>query len=100
MRISNSQVSTIPPFEEPGGRPIPEHPDALIRTAEAAFLLGLSSRTLETLRLRGGGPAFIAVTRKAVRYRRGDIDAWIADRRRVSTSDPGQPHAGGRHDRG
>lgn len=74
-------------WEEPGGRPIPEHPAALLFTKEAAFLLGLSPRTLEALRLRGGGPPFIAVTPKAVRYRRQDLESWIAARRRVSTSD-------------
>lgn len=89
MHISKSQVTANPHLEEPGGRPIPEHPDALLFTAEAAFLLGLSARTLESLRLRGGGPTFIAVTSKAVRYRRRDIDAWVSAHRRLSTSDPG-----------
>jgi len=74
-------------WEEPGGRPIPKHPAALLFTTEAAFLLGLSPRTLEALRLRGGGPPFIAVTPKAIRYRRQDLENWIAARRRVSTSD-------------
>lgn len=82
-------ASTSPDFfEEPSGRPIPTNPDALLFTAEAAFLLGLSVRTLEALRLRGGGPPFISVTPKAVRYSRCDLDEWIAIRRRVSTSDP------------
>ncbi len=76
--------------EKPAGRPIPAHPDALLFTAEAGFLLGLSPRTLEALRLRGGGPPFVAVTPKAIRYKRQDIAAWITARRRVSTSDPGQ----------
>lgn len=75
--------------EQPAGRPIPEYPHALLFTAEAAFLLGLSPRTLEALRLRGGGPPFVAVTTKAVRYRRSDIEVWVVERRRVSTSDPG-----------
>ncbi len=75
--------------EEPAGRPIPDHPDALLLTAEVAFLLGLSPRTLEALRLKGGGPPFVAVTPKAVRYRRCDLEAWIEARVRTSTSDPG-----------
>ena len=80
-------------LEEPGGRPIPQHPDALIYTVEAAFLLGLSPRTLEALRLRGGGPPYIQVTPKAVRYRRRDLDAWLDARQRKSTSDPIQEGA-------
>ena len=73
--------------EEPASRPIPQNADALLFTVEAAFLLGLSPRTLESFRLRGGGPPFISVTRKAIRYRRGDLNSWIAARRRTSTSD-------------
>ncbi len=89
--MQNLVMSTASPGlgEEPAGRPIPEHPDALLVTSEAAFLLGLSHRTLEALRLRGGGPLFVKVTAKAVRYRRCDIDAFIEARRRASTSDPG-----------
>ena len=82
-------------LEEPAGRPIPRHPDALLFTAEAAFLLGLSPRTLEALRLRGNGPPFLALTPKAVRYHRGDLEKWIEARRRVSTSDPGKGITGG-----
>ena len=78
--------------EQPGGRPIPKHSDALLFTTEAAFLLGLSPRTLEAFRLRGGGPPFIAVTPKAIRYRRQDLEKWIAARRRVSTSDTRPSH--------
>lgn len=77
-------------LEEPAGRPIPGHPDALLFTAEAAFFLGLSARTLEAFRLRGGGPPYFAVTPKAVRYRRSDLEAWIWARRRTSTSDSGR----------
>ena len=76
--------------DEPAGRPIPQDPNALLHTAEAAFLLGLSPRTLETLRLKGDGPPFIVVTKKAVRYRRQDIMDWIRVRKRQSTSETGQ----------
>lgn len=81
--------------EEPAGRPIPQHPEALLHTVEAAFLLGLSPRTLETLRLRGDGPLFIVVTKRAVRYRRQDLIEWIRARQRHSTSDNGSLRAGG-----
>ena len=63
------------------------HPDALLKTADAADLLTLSPRTLEALRLRGGGPPFILVTDRAVRYRREDLWQWISTRRHTSTSD-------------
>lgn len=76
-------------YEQPAGRPIPEHPDALLFTSEVAFLLGLSPRTLEAARLKGGGIPFIQVSAKAVRYRRGDVNDRVEARRRKSTSDHG-----------
>jgi predicted DNA-binding transcriptional regulator AlpA len=33
----------------------------------------------------GGGPLFIKLTAKAVRYRQSDLDAWIASKAREST---------------
>ncbi|MGH7122115.1 MAG: helix-turn-helix transcriptional regulator [Acetobacteraceae bacterium] len=74
---------------EPAGRPIPRDPDALLFGAEMAYLLGLSVRTLEGLRLRGGGPPYIKLLR-SVRYRRGDGLAWAAGKLRRSTSDRGE----------
>jgi hypothetical protein len=73
---------------EPAGRPIPRDPDALLFGAEMAYLLGLSVRTLEGLRLRGGGPPYVKLFR-SVRYRRGDGLAWAAGKLRRSTSDTG-----------
>ena len=54
-----------------------------------AYLLGLSVRTLEGLRLRGGGPPYIKLLR-SVRYRRSDGLAWAAGKLRRSTSDRGE----------
>ncbi len=85
-------ATALPPGagDEPAGRPIPEHPDALLYTAEVAFLRGQSPRTVEGERLKGGGCPFIRLGRKAVRYRLGDHREYIAARLRKSTSDPGQ----------
>jgi hypothetical protein len=74
---------------EPAGRPIPRDPDALLFGAEMAYLLGLSVRTLEGLRLRGGGPPYVKLSR-SVPYRRGDGLAWAAGKLRRSTSDRGE----------
>jgi predicted DNA-binding transcriptional regulator AlpA len=89
MQADNSRNPKRDENEEPAGRPIPAHPDALLFPAEAAFLLGLSIRTLEAARLNGGGPSYIALGRRAVRYRRRDLEEWIERHRRKSTSDPG-----------
>jgi predicted DNA-binding transcriptional regulator AlpA len=67
------------------GRPLPTDHDALLLPAEAAHLLALSPRTLEGLRLSGGGPPFVRLNR-AVRYRRADVLAWIERQRFDSTS--------------
>ena len=72
----------------PAGRPIPQDPDALLLTGEAAFLAGLSPRTLEKLRVVGGGCPFVRLGR-ATRYRRRDLVEWIERQLRKSTSDRG-----------
>jgi predicted DNA-binding transcriptional regulator AlpA len=60
-----------------------------LRAPEAASYLGLSSSTLAKMRLRGDGPIFLKLNR-AIAYDVRDLDAWLAGRRRVSTSDPGK----------
>ncbi len=50
--------------------------DALLLEVQASDLLCLSMRTLQAWRAKGIGPPFIKAGR-AVRYRRGDLVAWI-----------------------
>ena len=57
----------------------------LLTQREAATAMRLSERTLERLRLQGGGPLFVKAGR-AVRYRETDLEAWIAQRVVSSTS--------------
>jgi predicted DNA-binding transcriptional regulator AlpA len=76
-------------IDAPAGRLIPVDPEALLYETEAALLTGLSVRTLQALRIKGGGPEFFQLGRRAVRYRRREIMAWLEARRRRSTSDPG-----------
>lgn len=64
----------------------------LMDEKQAATLLGFSERTLQSWRCRGGGPPFIRVSARCIRYRREDLEAWVEANRRISTSDPG--HAG------
>lgn len=45
------------------------------------FLKLGSERTLEGWRHRGCGPPFIRVSPRAVRYRRRDVERWLAERR-------------------
>ena len=58
----------------------PSTGDALLTTDQAATLLGISPRTLEGYRRKGGGPLFVALSRNAVRYRPADLKAWLDSR--------------------
>lgn len=60
-----------------------------VRTHEAAAFLGLSGRTLEKHRCTGTGPVFRKLGGRVV-YAIDDLEAWAAERKRQSTSDPGQ----------
>jgi excisionase family DNA binding protein len=56
---------------------------------QVAALLGISERTLQAWRYRGGHtPPFLKLGR-TVRYRLGDVKQWLRERERRSTSDPG-----------
>jgi hypothetical protein len=57
-----------------------------LRTRDAAAYVGLAARTLEKLRVVGGGPPYLKLG-KAVVYEIDDLDAWAQARRRASTSE-------------
>jgi predicted DNA-binding transcriptional regulator AlpA len=72
--------------------PVPaagDDPQRLLREDEAALLLGYSTRALQNWRIRGGGPLFVKVSARSIRYRRADLIAWADERIRASTSDTG-----------
>ena len=45
---------------------------------QVARLLGMSAFNLMVWRNRGFGPAFLRITRRTIRYRKKDLDAWLA----------------------
>lgn len=59
----------------------------LLTTVGAAGFLGVSPRTLEGWRVRGGGPRFVSISRGMVRYRRADLEAWINGRVVANTTE-------------
>lgn len=69
---------------------MPDSPSSRrLRTKAAADYLGYSESTLEKKRLTGNGPPFIRLgVRGAIVYDTRDLDAWLADRRVSSTSEP------------
>lgn len=60
----------------------------LLKTREAAELLGLSNRTLEKHRTYGTGPIYRKLGGRVV-YDVADLKAWTDKGRRASTSDFG-----------
>jgi len=52
----------------------------LINEYEAAAYIGHSVRALRNWRVRGGGPRFVKISGRSVRYRRIDLDKWIESR--------------------
>ena len=59
-----------------------------LNTVQAGRLLGLAPKTLSRYRCTGAGPVFCRFGNR-VRYRREDLEAWAATRRRASTVDDG-----------
>ncbi len=48
----------------------------LINEKEAAAFLGYTVRALQNWRIRGGGPKFVKVSARSVRYRFRDLLEW------------------------
>ncbi|WP_192385904.1 helix-turn-helix transcriptional regulator [Mesorhizobium silamurunense] len=59
-----------------------------LNTAQAAFYIGLSQRTLEKMRLKGGGPKFRKHGRY-VRYHIDELDDWSKGRSQDATPEDG-----------
>ncbi len=63
---------------------------SLLDENAAAVYLALSPRTLQAWRLRGAGPVFVRLgggERGAIRYRKDDLDSFITEGARRSTSE-------------
>jgi len=73
-------VNKLPAFPDP---------DVLLSEAQSAEFLGVTPRALQAWRQRGGGPAFVRISSRCVRYRRRDLVAWSEARLCTSTSDSG-----------
>ena len=63
-------------------------PTQLLTEDETADLLGLKRKTLARWRWQGKGPAFRKIGRK-VRYAHHDLEEYLSQASRRSTTDPG-----------
>jgi len=68
----------------------PDYLDRLLNEVQAAGFLGFSIRALQGWRVKGGGPRFVKIGGKAVRYRRRDLIAFAESNLRANTCDPGE----------
>jgi len=62
----------------------------ILRQKDAAEYIALKESTLEKLRCSGGGPRFVKLGARAIGYDIADLDLWIEERKRGSTSDTGR----------
>lgn len=84
------QKNPIPLRAQPRPADPPEPPGELLTPEQAAKFLHLSPRTLEGFRRGTEGPKFakLGPGRSArIRYRRCDLEAWVASRLRQSTEE-------------
>jgi hypothetical protein len=69
----------------------PNRPSAprFLRPHQVEELYGLTQKYLASARVRGDGPPFCKPSRKLVLYSVEELESWLTQRRRLSTSDPG-----------
>lgn len=61
------------------------NPHSLATPDEVSRFLGKSKSWLAKMRMSGDGPPYVKVGR-SVLYELGELNAWVLDRRRTSTS--------------
>ena len=59
----------------------------LINEAAAAGYLSVSIRTVQAMRYTGGGPRYVRLGRRCIRYRLSDLNAWADERTYQNTSE-------------
>ena len=61
----------------------------LLTEDQAGQFLKFTPRALQKWRSQGGGPKYVRVSARAIRYRKVDLLKWAEERIRLSTSDKG-----------
>lgn len=65
-------------------------PIETLTEVQLAESLMISIKTLQRWRLEGGGPPFIKISRRCVRYRIDDVHEWMNKKLRENTLEDGQ----------
>jgi len=68
-------------------KPDEEYLDQLLTENQAADVLSFSVYALRNWRVRGGGPKFVKISQRSVRYRRRDLNSWATKLLKSSTSE-------------
>ena len=89
-RRSGYVADGAPGQEDNGSDGAQDYWFSLIDEKAAADFLDLTSRTMQGFRQKGGGPKYIHLSSRCLRYRRIDLHNWAEARVRTSTSDTGQ----------
>jgi len=58
----------------------------LLSENQAAEVLQVTPRALQAWRTRGGGPPYLRISHRCVRYKPEDLEQWLEDRRYESTA--------------
>ena len=97
MSLENIQARGADAAIQGGAPDLPEtelaYWNALIDETAGGDFLGLTPRTMQAMRQRGGGPPYVLISSRCVRYTRRRLKIWADERLRVSTSDPGRAAA-------
>ncbi len=65
----------------------PDYLNRLMPEQAAAEFLGVEIKTLQAWRVKGGGPTYVRLSRRAVRYQRRAMLTWIEGKCHTSTSE-------------
>lgn len=60
--------------------------NTLIDERDLSRMLGVSVRTVQSWRVKGGGPVFLKINNRLVRYRQSDVDVWLISLTATNTS--------------
>jgi hypothetical protein len=82
----NAGASGQPPSQEIAASEATPGTGELLSPAEAGAVLGVPAKRLERWRATGDGPRFVRLTRKTIKYRAADIQAFIESRCVSSTA--------------
>ena len=65
----------------------PDYLDRMMDENSAAEFIGYTVRALQNWRVKGGGPKFVKVSGRSIRYRRRDLIEWAESLLVASTSE-------------